>query len=211
MTIVGHHTAAELRPLLAAKDFENAKMQAAYDGLSPVFRATLAVKEWLADWNAYKSRYAGARQNGMLALKASDLVASTISPKNYPTESEWVAVLQAEHQVSLVDKVLGNTADGEPYKKGDKQDLYNRLIVLRGDDARSLTPADAPTPPAVVSIDFTGIPQPPAGLDTDLNVYLAADAATKKIETVTDPTKSIWPWVAGAGLGLGLYIAWKIK
>jgi hypothetical protein len=182
MTILGQYSAAELQDLVKAKDFENAKMQASYDALGLVVKASDDGVAWKKEWDDYLLRYGKARKEAALTIAAAQ---ASQAPMGFiPVQPVFVQVLNAETRPNAGGAFLGSAAEG-PYKRGDKQDLYNRLTRLVG------------TPAKPQQVDFTGLPQPRPGTDTDLNVFKSADSFTKSFEDKVSPAKNPWPYVAG--------------
>ncbi len=142
MTIVGHHTVAELREWLAALDYQVGKIEEAYSAYQSHWRLVdrAAWEDWGRDWNVFKARYGAAHTAAQSVIQRAAYLA--IPDSLLPVEDEWKGIHHA----------LTVSPDG-PYVKGDLQDLYNRLAAARG----------AP-------IDMSKMPQPTA-TDADLSVF----------------------------------------
>lgn len=154
-SIFTHASAAELADLIAAKNFDNAKMKAAWEALPDTVKSSPEGKAWLIEWSRYLERYASALEAANIQLSAANAAQDYIPAKDFPAQDGWDAIMRAERKPSILDDALGRPST--TYHRGDKQDLYNRLVAFRQG----------------VQIDFTGQPQPRKGTDTDLNVMNA--------------------------------------
>ena len=175
MTILGHASAAELQALLAAKNFENSRIQAARAASSVATPAALA---WDADWKKYLDRYAAAKSAAEITLGLAN--ASGAGLDNYPAQDAWNWVLWAEHEPTLTDRLLGRLST-TPDKDTDKLGLYRRFVPLFGE------------------VDFSGEPQPPKR-DLDLAAFVATDAAARKLESAERFGLAWGPWILVAGI-----------
>ena len=142
MTIAGVPSVAELRDLVAAKDYEQAQLTAAYASYSPVWVAKDGVgfANWTNDWDAMKQRYASARAMAERWLTGWEHTLTPTPDTLTPAPVPWNAV------VTSLQKVPGTTSPG------DMQDLYNRFIAAGG------------------TVTFPNEPQPTPGTDADLNL-----------------------------------------
>lgn len=154
-TVFTHASAAELADLIAAKNFDNVKMKAAWEGLPEAVKVSPEGKAWLTEWSKYLSRYASAVEAANIQLSAANAAHDYIPAEDFPAQDGWDAIMRAERKPSVLDDILGRPASD--YHRGDKQDLYNRLVAFRQG----------------VQVDFTGQPQPGKQSDTDLNVMNA--------------------------------------
>lgn len=178
MSILGHHSAGELRDWLAAMDYQVAQIAKAYAAFAPTWKAqnAQALADWTHDWNEFQSRYGVAH-----ALARMAIVKATLTPvpdSLIPVEDEWQRVHNAL------------TQSPGTISKGDLQDLYNRLAAARG------TPIDMPKTPQ------------PTAADADLHVFKAADAVAKGAEDLTHhlppPPDTSTKILIGGGIALGL-------
>jgi hypothetical protein len=121
MSIAGHHTVAELREWLAAIDYQVGQVADTYAVFTPAW-STLdpsAYGDWSSDWDAFRARYARARDAAVRAIETARFV--PIPDGAYPVDDEWNGVHRALRQ-----------SDGPAYAKGDFQDLYARIALARG-------------------------------------------------------------------------------
>lgn len=149
MTLLGQHTAAELRDWLEALDYQVNHVDAAFTAFGPTWQARdpASMQAWLADWKAFRARYDEAHkkaQHAVIVAHANPLAPDAV----VPVEEEWQGVHLA-------------LAPAPTTTRGDFQDLYNRLAAVRG------------TP-----IDLSQTPQPTA-TDVDLGAYKAAGAVIR--------------------------------
>lgn len=185
MTVLGHHSAAELRDWLAAIDYQIEEVRRAYAAFASTWRAHDAGAEgaWKHDWTALLSRYSAARTKaeGAIARAHGD---AFVADSLYPVEDEWQAVNHA----------LARTPGSVVH--GNFQDVYERLSAAMGRP-----------------IDLSRTPQPTA-LDVDLATYKAADtviragegAARSLAHAQMGPGTKL---LIGGGLVLSLYLATK--
>ena len=184
MSILGHHSAGELRDWLVDVDYQVAQVGAAYAVFAPTWLAqdSAAHHEWAVEWKSLQTRYGAARAKAQAALLRAKL-AIDIPDSMFPVEDEWQGVLHA------LAKTPGATG------KGDFQDLYGRLATAQGKP-----------------VDFSKMPQPTAP-DVDLNVYKATDAVIRAGEAAVraaTPSKTTGTLiVVGLGLALGVLLATK--
>ena len=191
MTVLGHHTVAELRDWLAAIDSQMAQTAAAYAAFAPTWEAQdpAAHHEWDGEWKALQTRYGTARTRAQIAF-AKALVEVGVPDSLNPVEDEWQGVLHA----------LAKTPGA--VQKGDFQDLVNRLTAAEGKP-----------------VDMSKMPQPKAA-DADLGVLQAANTTIrtgeKAVDAIVRAGKEIAPSkgtatlvVVGLGLVLGVLLATK--
>jgi hypothetical protein len=156
-TVLGYHTVAELKDLVAAKDaaMRNLARRLGEVSDSPKFDTA----SFIPAYNALISRYTIARD---AAQKAIDAAADAWrSPSLIVAEEEWNNLLSA-----LNPRWKENTwAPGD----GSLEDLYGRVT-----DAGSIGTYDEPTP------------QPQQGTDVDFNVLQATTHATNALESGSD-------------------------
>ena len=182
MTILGHHTVAELRDWLAAVDYQANQIAGSFKSFAPTWSAHdgATARDWSSDWSAFLSRYRTARARALLVIGRAQ-VELGIPDSVIPVEDEWQGVQNA------LARTPGSIA------KGDFQDLYNRLSAAQAKP-----------------IDMSATPQPTA-VDADLGAYKAADAVIRAGENVARtvaPSKSTGVMVLlGVGLGFGLLVA----
>jgi hypothetical protein len=184
MTILNHHSVAELRDWLAAIDYQIAQIAAAYAAFAPVWQSRDAAThhDWSDDWKALQTRYGVARAKALGAIARAQLEFA-LPDSMIPVEDEWQGVLHA------LSHTPGVSA------KGDFQDLHDRIVVAEGKP-----------------IDFSKMPQPTA-TDADLGAYKAADAAIRAGEAAAHqltPSKGTGTLIiVGLGLILGVVVATK--
>jgi hypothetical protein len=133
MTLLGKPTVAELKDLLAAKDYTIGQLDRAYADFAPtwVARDSAAFTDWTSDWNAFHKRYDTART---AAQRAIDFAKLNVAPESLlVAEDEYGAVLKALKQI-----------DGT-ITKGDLQDLYDRIAGAGKTPDLSRTPQPAAT------------------------------------------------------------------
>jgi hypothetical protein len=183
MTVLGKRTIAELKDLLAAKDYTIAQVQKDYEGIRADWdkRDHDAASKWLAQWTLFRARYAKARAVAQKAIDGASGMFSVRDTLN-PAEDEYVGVLNA---------LTAPGSEGS-FKDTDAQGLYNRLVAAKG----------SPVP-------LGNMPQPKPSSDADLAVHGAADTLIKQGEkAVADAKKSdTAKWIAGgAAVAAALYI-----
>jgi hypothetical protein len=184
MTILNHHSVAELRDWLAALDYQTGQVAAAYAAFAPGWQThdAAAHQDWSADWKAFQTRYGIARAKALGSIGRAQLEVA-VPDSMIPVEDEWQGVLHA------VSRTRGLTA------KGDFQDLHDRLVAAQGKP-----------------IDLSKTPQPTA-TDADLGAYKIADAAIRAGEAAArdlKPSKGTGTLViVGLGLILGVVLATK--
>jgi hypothetical protein len=184
VTILNHHTVAELRDWLAALDYQIGQVAAAHAAFATIWelRDPVAHHEWAGDWKALQTRYGIARAKALGAIGRAQLEFG-VPDSMIPVEDEWQGVLHA------LSHTVGVTA------KGDFQDLHDRLVAAQGKP-----------------IDLSKTPQPTA-TDADLGAYKIADAAIRAGEAAArdlKPSKGTGTLViVGLGLILGVVLATK--
>jgi len=184
MTVLEHHSVAELRDWLSAIDYEIGQVGAAYAAFAPAWQAqdSAAHQDWASDWKSLQSRYGAARAKAQSVLDRARFVVG-VPDSMIPAEDEWQGVVRA------LAKTPGAIA------KGDFQDLCNRIGTAQGRP-----------------VELSKIPQPTAA-DADLNVFKAADTAIRAGEAAVrkiTPSKGAGALVVlGLGLGVGLVLAAK--
>jgi hypothetical protein len=182
MTVLGHHTVAELRDWLSALDYQAGQIANAHGAFAPTWkvRDAAALSHWEEDWQAFVARYGAARAKARAAIARAQFEIG-VPDSLIPVEDEWNGVQHA------LTKTPGTTS------KGDFQDLYNRLAAAQAKP-----------------IDMSATPQPTA-TDADLNVFKAADATIRAGEAAgreLAPSKGTGAMVViGAGLALALLLA----
>jgi hypothetical protein len=194
MTILGHHTVAELRDWIEHIDEEMGRIDAVAKATLPAWKAQdpPSAAAWADEWKALSSRYQAARVLAEIAF-AKSKIAIGVSDSVIPVEDEWQAVLHA------LSKTPGVVAPG------DYQDLFNRLNPIAVAQAKP--------------IDLSNLPQPKA-TDADLGVFQAANATIRAGEKAADAVlragKDLAPSkgtatvvVVGLGLVLGILLATK--
>jgi len=186
MTVLGHHTVAELRDWLSALDYEAGQIASAYATFAPTWQAQDAAThhEWASDWKALQARYHAARARAQFATLRAQIDVG-VPDSMIPVEDEWQGVL---HALAKTPGAVG---------KGDFQDLYNRLSAAQGKP-----------------VDVSKTPQPTA-TDADLSAYKAADVVIRAGESaaralspsrVSPGTKIL----VGGGILLGLLLTAKV-
>lgn len=192
MSILGHHTVAELREWIQHIDEEMGRIDAVAKATLPTWKAQdpASATAWADEWKALRSRYQAARVSAEVAFAKSKL-AIGVSDSVIPVEDEWQGVLHA------LSKTPGVVAPG------DYQDLFNRLNPIAVAQSRP--------------IDLSNLPQPKA-TDADLAVLQAANATIRAGEKAADAVlhagKDLAPSkgtlvVVGLGLVLGILLATK--
>jgi hypothetical protein len=115
MTLLGKQTIAELKDLLAAKDYTMGQIDRAYGDFAPswVSRDPTTFTDWTGDWNALHKRYEAASAAARRAIDFAKL--NPVGDSLIVADDEYQAVLKALKQV-----------DGT-ITKGDLQDLFVRI------------------------------------------------------------------------------------
>jgi hypothetical protein len=186
MTVLGQQTVAELRDLLAAKDYTVRQIEQAYAEFAPSWssRDAAAATQWKADWTAFRKRYDVARAGAQHAIDFAKL--TPVSDSLLPADSEFQAVLRALKQV-----------DGT-ITKGDLQDLYSRISSAGKAPDVSQTPQ--PTAP---DADLRAYKAADTAVKT---VEQAERAVAKSAESALSPKVVVFG-LLGLGLVLGVAAA----
>ncbi len=183
--ILGQHTLGEVRDLLAAKDYEHARIQAAYDAAP----ANVDAKDpaWKSDWAAFLDRYKSARLKALAEIAAASAVTVGPALTVLPAEGTWKGILATL------------TKDpSKPYTDTDEQGLFVRL------QKAGVTPDVSHVPqPQSADVDL-GIYR---GADDLLKGGAAAVSAATNAGT-SAVKKNPWPFILGglAVVGVG-YVA----
>ncbi len=114
MTIFGQHTFAELKELIAAKDYEHTQIQAAYDAKPAIVNA--ADPKWSNDWQAFLARYKSARLVCLAEIATAGATTLGASLSVTPAEKQWQTLLHTLTQ-----------DPSKPYTDLDEQGLFVRL------------------------------------------------------------------------------------
>ena len=133
MTVMGHHTGAELDDLINGRDHAHRGLSMAYEAFRGPW-AQADAPSFAAFSDAYEAnahKYAEARTQA--AAKAQQAYASSLPMNVYPVEDEYVALLAADRRVE-------NTISD-----GDFDDLYRRITEF-GNAAGLKLPDAGPTP-----------------------------------------------------------------
>jgi hypothetical protein len=183
MTILNHHTVAELRDWLAAIDYQMGQVISAYAAFAPAWQTQDpgAHRDWAADWKALQGRYSPAHFKAQAAIGLAQVA---LAPDSViPVEDEWQGILHA------LSRTVGVTA------RGDFQDLHDRLVLAQGKP-----------------IDLSKMPQPTAR-DADLDAFKVADATIRAGEAAARkvaPSKGTATLVVvSLGIVLGVVLATK--
>lgn len=191
--INGQYSVAELKDLIAAKDFDLAQLGQHYADYSPtwVTQDSTSYVAWTNDWNALQSRYASTRSSAETTITEAAFI---VEPDSLiPADAEYKAVLAA------VNPSWAQNTNAP----GSLGDLDLRLTKASG----------APT-------DYSGQPQPTPGSDADLNA-LNTIAPFDIIGQLTGQAQGpanprTWPtwakWLGGGAVAAGvLWGAAKVK
>lgn len=157
MSVLGFHSVAETKELLAAKDYDIKQVQDAFEAFAPEWLRNdpLTAADWTSDWNTFGVRYSAAKTGAVIGMAALN-AASPLVPENLvPAEPFWNGILRA------LSKTPGFV------QRGDFQDLHNRLVSAQNKP-----------------VDFSGQPQPTNASDADLAVFQASDATLKALGDV---------------------------
>ena len=188
MTVLGQQTVAELRDLLAAKDYTVRQIEQAYKDFASTWekRDASAFTDWTADWHTFRRRYDAARASAQHAIDGAKL--NPLSDSLLPADAEYQGVLHALKQV-----------DGT-ITRGDLQDLYNRIT------AAGKTPDVSQTPqPKAPDEDLRAY----KAADTAVKAVETAErAVAKSAENALSP-KVVIAGLLGLGLVLGVAVAAK--
>jgi hypothetical protein len=162
MTFFDQHTVAELRDLLASKDFEIKEVQTRYDANADAWRARdpEGENEWRRDWRDFLDRYNDAHAKAKVAIAAGDALI-TVRNSMIPAEGPYNDVIRTMKK---------NPDPGTPYEPTDFQGMYNRLIEATGSG----------------HIDFSKMPQPDPKSDFDMRRLKDADDALKGVQKAAD-------------------------
>jgi hypothetical protein len=144
--ILGQHTVAELRYLVAAKDVQTGALVDQAAKYRPAWEAKdkAQADEWFRDFAAYRARYAEARKKAAAQFAWADNHTS-VSDNVVPAEAEWQAVIRAVKQAG----------DSGPETKGDLIDLHRRFWDAGGPSFTS----QVPQPSASSDVDLTALNQ----------------------------------------------------
>lgn len=178
-TVLGEHTVAELKDLLAAKTVEVDRVEKAYQKILDLGPPKPEVTAWKTDWDTFKERWSAATKEAQDAIDAWSW--NPFVPDNMAAaESQYVGVLKALSQAYPELHTV----------PGDLNDLGIRLTQLGGE------------------IDNSPLPQPQPNSDFDFNALQTTNAAAQVAQHAADAlTLSKKTWVIiGLGVGLGLFI-----
>ena len=178
-SVLGEHTVAELKDLLAAKQVEIDRVDQAYQKIVDQGPPTKEVSDWKLDWDLLKVRWADAKKEGQAAIDAWSF--NLFVPDNMAAaESQYVGVIKA----------LSQAYPELHTSPGDLIDLSQRLTKLGG------------------TIDNGPIPQPSPDSDFDFNVLHTTDTITTAAQQAVKPllpsTKTLILIAVGVGAGLVL-------
>jgi len=177
-TFLRQPSVEDLRNLINAKDYELNQIYKHYMAFWQMWETVdLPAKlDWANDWNALLARYKKAKETAQWAF---DKAAGQPWPDSVIlAPDEWNTVLRA-----LRKNWDGKT--GGTLEKGDEADLEFRLSAA-----------------SHKSSDFSHEPQPTG--DVDLEIFKAADKATKGIETVAGKIANYVP--IGLAIGAGILV-----
>lgn len=111
MTVLGHHTVAEVKELMANKDYVLNVTRLGREAFT--FPDQLQGLDWDKDWLIFLARYAAA--HAAADAKIHGFLSRNIDPTVVPAEDEWQGLLRA---MKIEDGVI---------TKGDMDDLISRL------------------------------------------------------------------------------------
>ncbi len=181
MTIVGLHTAGELKDFIAAKDVEVMALHKGFQAF-PAWETKdkTASDDWMQDYTLLTLRYNAAKADSNLII--ADAVDHGISLAVAPAEKQWQEVLLA----------LKQNGEYAALKKGDAWDLADRLVKAGG-----VLPKDP-------------VPQPTSP-DADLGAYNATGNFLSQLQSKSLSSLGILGIVAlVAGLGYVGFLALPI-
>jgi hypothetical protein len=112
MSFLGQMTVAELRDLIAAKDYTIRQIDAARSAFN--WPDQSAANDWNNDWRILKAKYAAAKLFAETAFARAKMAVG-VNEDLVPAQLEWDAVLKSIRQNDNVQS------------KGDLQDLADRL------------------------------------------------------------------------------------
>jgi hypothetical protein len=179
-TVLGAHSVAELGELLAAKDYEQNQIEAAFAALDKSKIPADVLADWIRDWTALKARYQAARflAQSKIAATAGNLI---LGPSLTDAELEWQGVL---HALTLT---TGH------YVKGDVQDLYIRVRAL----GAHVDESHVPQPTVSADADAVAFKQ------LDAIAKVIESTVDKAVES--DTAKIVTAAVVVLGLGVLVY------
>jgi hypothetical protein len=184
-TILNMPSVFELRELVKAKDYTLSQIIKAYEAFEPAWKTSdkAEQEDFLSDLNAVRMRYALARAQAVIAMSAADLLSWPLSDENVPAESEWNLVMRSVRR-NWDGKTGGTLA------KGDLSELNNRLAAAQKKP-----------------IDFSKMPQPTPGTDTDLKIFQAADDIKRGIDKAKPAINAtLWTFTTLATIAVGVYV-----
>ena len=128
MSVLGKQTVAELKDLLAAKDYTVGQLDRAYADFAPswVNRDPQGFTDWTSDWNALHRRYESARASAQRAIDLAKV--------NVLGDSLIVADVEYHGMLTALKQVDGTIT------KGDLQELVNRITAAGKAPDLSQTP-----------------------------------------------------------------------
>jgi len=193
MTLLGQHTASELRDLVTDKDAQIAQVDAAYHAHENAVDAS-----WKSDWDAMKTRYQAARDRASLALT---IAKTSVVPDNLlAAEKEYQGILSALQR------------DPGRYTDQDWQGLYNRLTQAIGS-----APPVVAVQPQSTDVDlaaYQGLDQATRDMPDWVKRGVATVAPGLVPKTADQPNYkpvSKWVWYAGgAAAVVTLLVAGKV-
>ena len=178
--IDGVQTIADVKALLAARDYMHAQLDQAFANFSPIWSSSdqAAFLAWATDWEAQSARYKDARSSAETAITLSDLDPEPASM--IPAQGTYDAILTAEKKAYPQDVV----------SPGDFDDLDARL--------RTATTQWGGQAPVYPDVPQPVAPEPGSWLLKHL----------PKLPDIPGPSK--WPWwVIPAAMVVGGTIALK--
>lgn len=122
--VLGNHTRAELKDLIAAHTYSLDQLE---KGANDTFsKLPLDTADWQADFAALRTRFEAAKKKGEALLESFSILPANMSP----AEDEYVGILKA----------LKKTYPDQSVSKGDLTDLDKRLTEYGGHADYSLMP-----------------------------------------------------------------------
>lgn len=145
MTVLGSHTLAEVKALLVAKDYEHAREQELYNGLTDAQR--LQDPAWPINFTAFETNYQLASVPG----RARVALFPPESLKYYPAEDEYQSIAQSvAGETDLFKRLLGMGAVVPKdwiVPQPPKDDDVDLGVYQNADDIlKTVNPASNPVP-----------------------------------------------------------------
>lgn len=184
MTILGKHTLAEVKDLVADYDYKIIQTTKLYQQFAPNWTNTDERKEWEAEWSLFNQKYSKVRTTAKEKIAAALAANAAVGPSVIPAEDLW-------------QQIRDVVADGRAWTTGDYPDLRDRLQNASG---KAIDLTGRPTYDAT-DIDFSAY-----------NVSNTAAKGVEAVgKAAKDAAKSNVGLIVGGAIATGVGLAIYIK